>query len=119
MLKHYLKMTWRNLAKDRPFPLLNLLGLSTGLACTLLIYLWVTDELQMDKFHQNDARLYQVMENRVQGPSIWTAQSAPAPEADALAKEMPEVRYAVSTITFGADNSTLSIPSTDKNIKSK
>ena len=36
-----------------------------------------------------------------------------------MAKEMPEVRYAVSTISFGADNSTLSIPSTDKNIKSK
>jgi putative ABC transport system permease protein len=119
MLKNYLKITWRNLAKDRRFTLLNLLGLSTGLACTLLIYLWVTDELQMDKFHQNDARLYQVKENRVQGPSIWTAESAPAPEADALAKEMPEVQYAVSTITFGIENATLSLPPTEKNIKSK
>ena len=43
MLKHHLKITWRNLVKDRRFTLLNLLGLSTGLACTLLIYLWVTD----------------------------------------------------------------------------
>jgi hypothetical protein len=41
MLKNYFKTTWRNLAKDRRFTLLNLLGLSTGLACTLLIYLWV------------------------------------------------------------------------------
>ena len=54
MFKNYFKITWRNLAKDRRFTLLNLLGLSTGLACTLLIYLWVTDELQMDKFHQHD-----------------------------------------------------------------
>ena len=126
MFKNYFKITWRNLAKDRRFTLLNLLGLSTGMACTLLIYLWVTDELQMDKFHQNDRQLFQVMENRVQGPNIWTAQSSPAPEADALAKEMPEVRYAVSTITFGADNSTLSVSTTDnspsttdKNIKAK
>jgi putative ABC transport system permease protein len=125
MFKNYFKITWRTLAKDRRFTLLNLLGLSTGLACTLLIYLWVTDELQMDKFHQNGEQLYQVMENRVQGSNIWTAQSSPAPEADALAKEMPEVQYAVSTITFGADNSTLSVPSTgptastDKNIKSR
>jgi putative ABC transport system permease protein len=107
MFKNYFKTTWRNLAKDRRFALLNLLGLSTGLACTLLIYLWVTDELQMDKFHQNDARLYQVMENRIQGPNIWTAPSAPAPEADALAKEMPEVQYAVATIE--AEMSTLSV----------
>jgi putative ABC transport system permease protein len=104
--KNFFKTTWRNLAKDRRFTVLNLLGLSTGLACTLLIYLWVTDELQMDKFHQNDARLYQVMENRVQGPRIWTAPSAPAPEAEALAKEMPEVQYAVATV--GAENTTLS-----------
>ena len=101
MFTNYFRSTWRNLAKDRRFTLLNLLGLSTGLACTLLIYLWVTDELQMDKFHANDARLYQVMENRVQGPNIWTAQSAPAPEADALAKEMPEVESAVATIDWG------------------
>src|SRR5580700_11276950 len=119
MFSNYFKTTWRNLAKDRRFPLLNLLGLSTGLACTLLIYLWVTDELQMDKFHQNDTRLYQVMENRVQGPNIWTAPSAPAPEADALANEMPEVEYAVATVDPGIN--TLSVgngSAPEKDIKS-
>jgi putative ABC transport system permease protein len=115
MLNNYFKTTWRNFAKDRRFTLLNLLGLSTGLACTLLIYLWVTDELQMDKFHQNDTRLYQVKENRVQGPNIWTAQSAPAPEADALAKEMPEVQYAVATI--GPVTYTLSIGNSSTDLK--
>jgi putative ABC transport system permease protein len=117
--KSYFKTTWRNLAKDRLFTLLNLLGLSTGLACALLIYLWVTDELQMDKFHQNDTRLYQVMENRVQGPNIWTAPSAPAPEADALANEMPEVEYAVATVDPGIN--TLSVgngSAPEKDIKS-
>jgi putative ABC transport system permease protein len=97
MLKHYFKITWRNLVKDRRFTLLNLVGLSTGLACTLLIYLWVTDELQMDKFYHNNDRLFEVMENRVQADRIWTASSASGPEADALAKEMPEVQYAVAT----------------------
>jgi predicted permease len=119
MLNNYFKTIGRNFAKDRRFTLLNLLGLSTGLACTLLIYLWVTDELQMDKFHKNDAGLYQVMENRVQGPNIWTAQSAPAPEADALAKEMPEVQYAVATV--GPVNYTLSVENgstPEKEIKS-
>jgi putative ABC transport system permease protein len=99
MLKHYFKITWRNLIKDRRFTLLNLVGLSTGLACTLLIYLWVTDELQMDKFYQNNDRLFEVKENRVQADRIWTASSASAPEQDALVKELPEVQYAVATTT--------------------
>src|SRR5580704_3810262 len=120
MFRNYFKTTWRNLTKDRRFTLLNLLGLSTGLACSLLIYLWVTDELQMDKFHQNDTRLYQVMENRIQGPNIWTAPSAPAPEADALAKEMPEVEYAVATIETGNNSLSVINGSTQENdIKSK
>jgi putative ABC transport system permease protein len=64
MFKNNLKIAWRNLIKDRQFTFLNLLGLSTGLACTLLIYLWIQDEYQFDKFHENDARLYQLMEHR-------------------------------------------------------
>lgn len=78
MFNNYFKYIGRNLAKYRRFTLLNLLGLSTGLACTLLIYLWVTDELQMDKFHQNGSRLYQVMENRVQGPNILRSWAPPS-----------------------------------------
>ena len=61
MFKNYLKTAWRNFIKDKQFSLLNLLGLSTGLACVLLIYLWVSDELSVDKFNANDSRLYQVM----------------------------------------------------------
>src|SRR5580698_2474390 len=87
MLKHYLKITWRNLVKDRRFTLLNLLGLSTGLACTLLIYLWVSDEVRIDKFLPNDDRLFEVLENRVQADRLWTSHSASAPEAATLAKE--------------------------------
>ena len=111
MLKHYFKITWRNLIKDRRSTLLNLVGLSTGLACTLLIYLWVTDELQMDKFYHNNDRLFEVMENRVQADRIWTSSSASGPEEGTLAKEMPEVEYAVAStgtrntlLTAGEEN---------------
>jgi len=49
MIKNYFKTAWRNLIKDKQFGFLNLLGLSTGLACVLLIYLWVSDELSVEK----------------------------------------------------------------------
>ncbi|HTR28604.1 MAG TPA: ABC transporter permease [Puia sp.] len=98
MLNNNLKYAWRYLLKDRQFSFLNIIGLSTGLACTILIYLWVKDEEQMDQFHAKSDRLYQVMENRVQASGIWTATSSPAPMAEALQKDMPQVEYAVTVI---------------------
>ena len=61
MFKNYFKIAWRNLIKDKQFSLLNLLGLSAGIACAFLIWLWVSDELSIDKFNKNDGRLYEVM----------------------------------------------------------
>jgi len=57
MLPVHLKIAWRNMQKHRQFTILNLLGLSTGLACALFIYLWVQDELSIDSFHKNDKQL--------------------------------------------------------------
>lgn len=94
MLKNYFKLAWRNLVKDRRFAFLNLIGLSTGLACALMIYIWVQDERGIDKFFKKDATLFQVLENRVQASGIWTAKSSPAPMPQALVKDMPEVEYA-------------------------
>ena len=98
MLKLNFKIAWRYLRKDRQFSLLNLIGLSTGLACAVLIFIWVSDELQMDQFHKNDVRLFQVLENRVQASGIWTATSTSGPMAAALVKDMPEVQYAVTSV---------------------
>ena len=98
MAENQLKFAWRYLLKDRQFAFLNLIGLATGLACTIFIYLWVKDEWQMDKFYKNDARLFQVMENRVQASGIWTATSSPGPMADALVKDLPQVEYATTTV---------------------
>jgi hypothetical protein len=58
MFKNHLKIAWRNLLKDRQFTLLNVLGLSAGLACALLIFLWVKDERSYDKIFANDSQLY-------------------------------------------------------------
>lgn len=107
MLRNNIKIAWRSLMKDRQFTLLNLVGLSTGLACALFIYLWVTDELSVDKFNTKDSQLFQVMENRKKAGGIWTSHSSSLPTAEALAKEMPEVEYA--TTTSGAENISLAV----------
>ncbi|MDR3716842.1 MAG: ABC transporter permease [Puia sp.] len=109
MFKSYIKIAWRNLLKDRQFTLLNLIGLSTGLACALLIFLWVGDERSVDKFHGKDSRLYQVMVNSENAGLIGTTTHTTGLLAQTLAKEMPEVEYASATSeTIGLNKTTLS-----------
>ena len=98
MFKNNLKIAWRNLIKDRQFTLLNLLGLSTGLACTLLIYLWIHDEYQFDKFHENDVRLYQLLEHRKSAGQITIADESSGMLGETLAANMPEVEYAAAEV---------------------
>lgn len=98
MFKYSLKIAWRNIRKDRSFTLLNLMGLSTGLACTLLIFLWVHDERSVDQFNENDSRLFQVMANWETPQGVQTGNNTPGLLAQTLKAEMPEVEYAVPVI---------------------
>ena len=94
MIKHNLLISYRGFLRDKTTFLINLIGLSTGLACVLLIYLWVNDEMSMDKFHENDSQLYQVMTNYHGEHGIETWEHTPLPLAKAMIAEMPEVESA-------------------------
>jgi predicted permease len=96
-----LKITWRYLLKDRLSLVLNIAGLSTGLACALLIYLWVNDELQVDRFHQKGDRLYHVMENRLKSGGIWTSPTTSGPTATTLQQTYPEIDQVVTVSQAG------------------
>ncbi len=93
MLKHNLILIYRSFKRFKSTFAINLIGLSTGLASALLIYLWVKDELRMDKFHEKDSRLYQVMENVSENGEWRTMIESSGPVADALKADMPEVEY--------------------------
>src|SRR5688572_2858200 len=95
MFKSYIRIAWRNLFKDRQFTLLNLVGLATGLTCTLLIYLWINDERSIDKFHEKDSRLFQVLRNVPFPDGIQTQEATPGLLAKSLKEELPEVEEAV------------------------
>src|SRR5579863_917219 len=97
MLSTHLRHSIRRLIRDRQFTLLNAIGLSTGLACALLIYLWVSDEYSVDKWNVNDSRLYQVLKSTPTGDgTLWTHESTQGLLARSMAHELPEVEYAVS-----------------------
>ncbi|MEM9820400.1 MAG: ABC transporter permease [Bacteroidota bacterium] len=104
MLRHHFIIIIRNFQRNKTTFLINLIGLSTGLACTLLIYLWVMDELQTDRFNEKDAQLFQVMKHsKAPNGGINTFPWTPPPLAKALVEELPEVEMAVATILRGTD----------------
>ena len=97
MLRHNLILTFRSFQRHKSTFLINLIGLSSGLACALLIFLWVQDELRVDKFHAKDDQLYQILTNQPSDDGIDTWEEGPAMLAEALSAEMPEIAYAVSS----------------------
>jgi len=60
MFKNYLKIAYRNIKKHIGYSLINVAGLAIGMACCILILLFVFDELSYDKFHENHDRIYRV-----------------------------------------------------------
>ncbi|HYJ62925.1 MAG TPA: ABC transporter permease, partial [Parafilimonas sp.] len=96
MFKNHLKIAWRNLIKDKQFTFLNLLGLSVGLACTLMIYLWVNDEMSVDKFFAQDDQIYQLMEHRKAEGMTGISDESSGMLGEVLAERMPQIEYAAA-----------------------
>lgn len=95
MLKHNLLISVRNFQRFKTTFFINLFGLASGLACTLLIYLWVADEMSVDRFHANHSRIYQVLRNvSQQNGEIRTTSSMPGTLAEELMTRFPEVETA-------------------------
>src|SRR5476649_1017548 len=70
MIKNYLKIGWRNLRKNKVFSLINVLGLSLGMAACLLILQYVNFELSYDQFNNNAADIYRVVNDRYQNNKL-------------------------------------------------
>lgn len=60
MFRNYLKISYRNLLKNKLYSLINILGLAVGLTCCLLIFMFVADELSYDRYHSKADRIYRV-----------------------------------------------------------
>lgn len=96
MWKHNIILAFRNYKRNKTTFLINLVGLSTGLACVLLIYLWVHDEMNFDKFHLKKDRLFQVLQIREFPQKIATWEITPILLANAIKEDLLEVEDAVS-----------------------
>lgn len=101
MLKNYLKIAWRNLIHHKSYTLINIFGLAVGMACCVLISLYVKEELSYDNFHDKSER---IVAFGVEGGFFGRTLSTPYPLADALIDEIPEVGQAVRIDGTGSLN---------------
>src|ERR1700743_1142327 len=123
MLKNYFKTAIRSLLRNRVYSTINILGLSLGLACAMLIILYVKDELSFDRFHANTDRLYRVISQEtspdgsktqkmgitgfLQGPRF----AASVPEIEAFVR----VRNSYRDLRNGAEIKTQAVVLADPN----
>lgn len=94
MLRSYIKIAYRNLIRNRTFSAINIVGLALGMASSLLIFLWIQDELSVGTQYENATNLYRVMENEIADGRIVTDEDTPGILADELKRKLPEVIYA-------------------------
>lgn len=103
MFKSYLKTTLRSIKKHLGYSLINIMGLAIGMACCILILLFVFDELSYDKFHENHDRIYRVTRQWLNEDgviSLHLGQVAP-PIGPLLENDFPEIVHAVRIIGAG------------------
>ncbi|WP_277484857.1 ABC transporter permease [Catalinimonas alkaloidigena] len=112
MLKNYLKTSIRNLRKRPFYTTINVLGLAIGMACTLLITVYILDELSYDRFHEKVNRIYRLASHLEIGESGFTGAAVSAATADVFKEEIPEVEMVVrlnqrDNMTFKKDEITI------------
>jgi putative ABC transport system permease protein len=92
MLKNYFKIAFRNLIRLKTYSFINILGLAVGMTCTILILLWVQDELSYDRFFPNIDRLYRVTDSEkyADGSEVIFTQNPP-PLAQTLVEKYPDI----------------------------
>lgn len=101
MLRNYLKTALRNLWKSKGFSAINIIGLAIGLATCLLICIYVTDELEYDRYTVNADRIYRLDGEMKFGGNHFILAVAPAPAGPAMLRDFPEVEKEVRFRVYG------------------
>jgi predicted permease len=91
MIKNYLKVALRNITRHKGYSFINITGLAIGMACCILILLWVQDELSFDRFHENANDIYRVVQdiNFADHSTTWAITQGPL--GPSLRDDFPEI----------------------------
>jgi len=110
MLKNYFKIAWRNLKRHRTYAAINVIGLSLGIACAILIFTLVSFHLSFDGFHKNKDRIYRVV-TEIHNEQIGHTPGIPPPFTKAFRNDYTFAEKTARAITFWRQ---ISIPADNK-----
>jgi putative ABC transport system permease protein len=91
MLRTHLKMAWRSILKGKVYSIINISGLAIGIACTLTIALYISDEYSYDRFHENHQEIYRVVEIQDHEGDLHPVAATPGLLAEALKRDYAEI----------------------------
>lgn len=114
MLKNYFKIAWRNLTRNRAYTVINVLGLTLGVACCILIYTLIMHHLSFDNFHNNKDRIYRVVSEYHEDDQIYYNQGLPSPVGKAIRNTTTFAEQVARVISFS--NELISLPK-EKEVK--
>jgi putative ABC transport system permease protein len=95
MFKSYIKVAVRNLKRHKIYSFINISSLAIGMACCVLILMWINDEIQYDRFHEQNENIYRVVNDLNYGPHSQLTDGTPFPLGPAMKEEIPEVKDVV------------------------
>jgi putative ABC transport system permease protein len=101
MFKNYVKIALRNFLKHKGFSFINIFGLAIGVACCLVIVLFVLDEISYDQHHEKADQIYRVGIRGFVNNTLFHGVVTCAPMAQTLVNEFPEVTAATRLRNFG------------------
>ena len=101
MFLNNLKIAYRNLIRNKGYSFINISGLAIGMACTILLLLWVNHELSYDNFHKDTDKIYQVCNYQSWNGKKNAMPNLPTPLIDVLKEKYPEIEYATHYNAWG------------------
>ncbi len=98
MIKNIFRIIWRNISRQKGFTILNVTGLAMGMAASLLILMWVMDELSFERFNRHADQIYMVNEDQFYTGDRFRVQVTPHPCAPVWKERIPEIREATRLV---------------------
>lgn len=108
MFKNYIKTAWRSIVRNKVFSLLNITGLSIGIAASLILFIVVQYEKSYDTFQPNYGRIYRVVTHDKFDKDITHNPGIPVPALKALRAELPNITFGALRATYGSQ---ITVPS--------